>query len=37
VGWADKRFSGGFGVFADDVIAAFCTVLVFALWRFVLH
>ncbi len=37
VGWADKRFSGGFGVFADDVIAAFCTVLLFALWRFVLH
>jgi phosphatidylglycerophosphatase A len=35
VGWADRRFSGGFGVFADDVIAAFCTVLVFALWRFV--
>lgn len=37
--WADGRFKGGgwrggFGILFDDVVAAFCTLLVFALWRF---
>ena len=41
VGWADQRFKGlnargGFGILLDDVVAAFCTLLVIALWRFVL-
>ena len=30
----EKRFKGGFGVMADDIIAAFFTLLVLALWRF---
>jgi phosphatidylglycerophosphatase A len=39
VGWADKHFKGlgargGFGILFDDVVAAFCTLLVIALWRF---
>ena len=29
----EKRFKGGFGVMGDDIIAAFFTLLVFALWR----
>lgn len=29
----DRRFKGGFGVMADDIVAAFFTLLVFALWR----
>jgi phosphatidylglycerophosphatase A len=37
--WADQRFKGhgwrgGFGVMFDDVVAAFCTLLVIAVWRF---
>ena len=35
VGWADKRFSGGFGVMFDDVIAGLMALaLVQAVWRF---
>jgi phosphatidylglycerophosphatase A len=39
VGWADSAFKGsgaqgGFGIMFDDVVAAFCTLLVIALWRF---
>ena len=39
VGWADRRFHGfglrgAFGIMLDDLVAAFCTLLVFALWRF---
>lgn len=38
VGWADKLFHGfgwrgGFGILLDDLVAAFCTLLVIALWR----
>lgn len=38
VGWADARFKGfgwrgGFGIMFDDLVAAFCTLLVIALWR----
>lgn len=38
VAWADARFKGGgwrggFGILFDDMVAAFCTLLVFALWR----
>ena len=43
VGWADSLFKShenrppgwaqGFGILVDDVVAAFCTVLVMALWR----
>ncbi|AKJ26968.1 phosphatidylglycerophosphatase A [Caldimonas brevitalea] len=38
VRWADRRFkgegwSGSFGILFDDLVAAFCTLLVFALWR----
>lgn len=38
IGWADQRFKGtgwrgGFGILIDDVVAAFCTLLVLALWR----
>ena len=38
VAWADQRFKGygwrgGFGILADDLVAAFCTLLVLALWR----
>jgi phosphatidylglycerophosphatase A len=37
VGWADRRFKGigwrgGFGIIMDDLVAAFCTLLVLALW-----
>jgi phosphatidylglycerophosphatase A len=39
VGWADRSFHGfgprgGFGILLDDFVAAFCTLLVIALWRF---
>ena len=39
VAWADSLFKGfgargGFGILFDDLVAAFCTLLVFALWRF---
>lgn len=30
----ERRFKGGFGVMADDIIAAFFTLLALALWRF---
>jgi len=38
VGWADQLFHGfgwrgGFGIMLDDLVAAFCTLLVLALWR----
>lgn len=38
VGWADRTFKGagwrgGFGILFDDLVAAFCTLLVLALWR----
>lgn len=37
--WADQAFKGfgpkgGFGVMFDDLVAAFCTLLVLAWWRF---
>ncbi len=40
VGWADRLFHGygwrgGLGVMIDDLMAAFCTLLVIAVWRFV--
>jgi phosphatidylglycerophosphatase A len=36
--WADRRFKGmgwrgAFGILADDLLAAFCTLLVLAWWR----
>ena len=31
----EQKFKGGFGVMGDDIIAAFFTLLVFALWRFI--
>ncbi len=39
VGWADAQFKGfgargAFGILFDDFVAAFCTLLVIALWRF---
>lgn len=39
VAWADRVFKGpgwrgGWGVMFDDLVAAFCTLLVIALWRF---
>ena len=39
VAWADDLFHdfgwrGGFGILFDDLVAAFCTLLVLALWRF---
>ena len=38
VRWADSLFKGfgwrgGWGIIFDDLIAAFCTLLVFAIWR----
>ena len=30
----EQHYKGGFGVMADDIIAAFLTLLVLALWRF---
>jgi phosphatidylglycerophosphatase A len=38
VAWADRVFKGngwvgGWGILFDDLVAAFCTLLVFALWR----
>lgn len=40
VAWADRvckgpGWRGGWGVMFDDLVAAFCTLLVIALWRFV--
>ncbi|MDB5963887.1 MAG: phosphatidylglycerophosphatase [Polaromonas sp.] len=39
VAWADQKFKGfnargGFGILFDDTVAAFCTLLVIAVWRF---
>jgi phosphatidylglycerophosphatase A len=39
MGWADRTFKGvgwrgGFGILADDLLAAFCTLLVLALWKY---
>jgi phosphatidylglycerophosphatase A len=39
VGWADQVFKGfglrgGWGILFDDFVAAFCTLLVIAVWRF---
>jgi phosphatidylglycerophosphatase A len=39
VAWADELFKGfnakgGFGIIFDDLVAASCTLLVIALWRF---
>ncbi|MDD0812444.1 phosphatidylglycerophosphatase A [Curvibacter sp. RS43] len=39
VGWADNLWhgfgpKGGFGILFDDLVAAFCTLLLIALWRF---
>lgn len=39
VRWADRHFKGlgwrgGWGILFDDVVAAFCTLLVIAWWRF---
>ncbi|AMO25395.1 phosphatidylglycerophosphatase [Ramlibacter tataouinensis] len=39
VAWADGLFQGfgwrgGFGILFDDLVAAFCTLLVIAAWRF---
>jgi phosphatidylglycerophosphatase A len=33
IGYFDRRFKGGFGVMWDDIVAAFLTLLAFALWR----
>ncbi len=45
VAWADQRFKGrrsvgigwaqGFGILFDDLVAALCTLIVIAAWRFV--
>jgi phosphatidylglycerophosphatase A len=32
IGYFDRRLKGGFGVMWDDIVAAFFTLLVFALW-----
>lgn len=47
IGWADRRFKRrpdtaigareGFGILFDDLVAALCTLLVFALWRALTH
>ncbi len=31
--WFDQHIKGGFGVMWDDIVAAFYTLLLFALWR----
>lgn len=33
IGYFDRRLKGGFGVMWDDIVAAFYTLLLFALWR----
>ncbi|MDP5009575.1 MAG: phosphatidylglycerophosphatase A [Glaciimonas sp.] len=33
IAYFDRRLKGGFGVMWDDIVAAFYTLLVFALWR----
>lgn len=32
IAYFDRRFKGGFGVMFDDIVAAFFTLLVFAIW-----
>ncbi|MDY7579860.1 phosphatidylglycerophosphatase A [Herbaspirillum sp. RTI4] len=34
IGYFDRHFKGGFGVMWDDILAAFYTLLCFALWHF---
>ncbi|MDB5776027.1 MAG: phosphatidylglycerophosphatase [Herbaspirillum sp.] len=33
IAYFDRRYKGGFGVMWDDIVAAFYTLLIFALWR----
>ncbi|MDY7538697.1 phosphatidylglycerophosphatase A [Undibacterium sp. RTI2.1] len=33
IGYFDRQLKGGFGVMWDDILAAFYTLLLFALWR----
>jgi phosphatidylglycerophosphatase A len=33
IAYFDRRYKGGFGVMWDDIVAAFYTLLVYALWR----
>lgn len=33
INYFDRRFKGGMGVMFDDIVAAFFTLLVFAIWR----
>jgi phosphatidylglycerophosphatase A len=33
INYLDKHLKGGFGVMVDDIVAAFYTLLVFAVWR----
>jgi phosphatidylglycerophosphatase A len=33
IGYFDRRLKGGFGIMFDDLVAAFFTLLVIALWR----
>lgn len=33
IGYLDRHLKGGFGVMFDDIVAAFYTLLVFAVWR----
>lgn len=33
ISYFDRQFKGGFGVMFDDIVAAFFTLLTFALWR----
>lgn len=33
IAYFDRKFKGGFGVMFDDIVAAFFTLLAFALWR----
>ena len=33
IGYFDRRFKNGFGVMWDDIVAAFFTLLLLALWR----
>ena len=33
IAWFDQHFKGGFGVMWDDILAAFYTLLVFAIWH----
>lgn len=43
VGWADRVFHGkgvwlgGFGILFDDLVAALCALIPFALWRAIVH